>query len=382
MPRAPIIILGHGYSHYHSLDFDEQLAKQSFRQWTKPTTASLAFGTLTDMTRNRTDLVAENALLRQQLIVLRRQVKRPKLTNSDRICLLLLARLTRYWEYALHIVQPDTLLRWHRDLFRLYWRRKSRKRKRKLRIPQETIELIKQMAAENRLWGAERIRGELLKLGIKVSKRTVQRYLPKRHRNSGQTWATFLKNHASDIWACDFTVVHDLLFRSLYIFIIIELKTRRIAHAAVTRTPTDAWTARQLREATPWRRGPRYLIRDRDKKYGSLFSAVARSTSIKELKTPVQAPRANAVCERFIGRLKRECLDHVLVLTRPQLYRTVKGYVDFYNHLRPHQGLRQRIPVPIDPGRRSMPEADGTKVTSTAILGGPHHSYTCAPHLH
>jgi putative transposase len=245
--------------------------KQSFRHWTKPTTASLAVGTLADMTRSRRDLVAENALLRQQLIVLRRQVRRPDLTNSDRIQLLLLARFTRYWQYALHIVQPDTLLRWHRNLFHLYWRRKSRKRKRKPRVPQETIDLIQQMSSENRLWGAERIRDELLQLGIRVSKRTVQRYMPKRRNRLGQTWATFLKNHVGDTWACDFTVVHDLLFRPLYISIIIDLKTRRIVHAAVTRNPTDAWTAQQLREATPWDIGLRYLIRDRDKKYGDFF---------------------------------------------------------------------------------------------------------------
>ena len=283
-------------------------AEYALKRWTRPNRVSLTTGTLADMTRSRSDLIAENALLRQQLIVLRRQVKRPKLTNSDRIRLVLLARFTLYWQNALHIVQPDTLLRWHRDLFRLYWRRKSRKGKPKPRIPQETIDLIKEMAGANRLCGAERIRGELLKLGIKVSKRTVQRYLPKRRRQSGQTWATFLKNHAGDIWASDFTVVHDLLFRPLYVFIIIELKTRRVTHAAVTRKPTDAWTAQQLREATPWGRGPRYLIRDRDRKYGALFSAIAGNSGIKELKMPVQAPRANAVCERLIGSLKRECL--------------------------------------------------------------------------
>jgi putative transposase len=156
-------------------------------------------------------------MLRQQLIILKRQIKRPKLTNGDRIRLVLLARITRYWRSALHIVQPDTLLRWHRDLFRRYWRHKSQKRKREPRIAQKTIDIIRRMANENRLWGAERIRGELLKLGIKVSKRTIQRYMPKRRRKPGQTWATFLKNHAGDIWACDFTVVHDLLFRPLYV---------------------------------------------------------------------------------------------------------------------------------------------------------------------
>lgn len=211
----------------------------SFKRCTKPKTVSLPVGALTDVTRTRSDLITETALLRQQLIVLQRQVKRPKLTNGDRIRLVLLAHFTRYWQNTLHIVQPDTLLRWHRDLFRLYWRRKSRKGKPKPRIPQETIDLIKEMAAENRLWGAERIRGELLKLGVKISKRTVHRYLPKRGRNSCQTWATFLRNHAAGIWACDFTVVHDLLFRPLYIFLIIELKTRRIVHAAVTRSPTE-----------------------------------------------------------------------------------------------------------------------------------------------
>ena len=346
---------------------------QSVKRWTRPNRVSLTAGALTDMTRSRSDLIAENALLRQQLIVLRRQVKRPKLTNSDRVCLVLFARFTRYWQHALHIVQLDTLLRWHRDLFRLYWRRKSRRGKPKPRVPQETIDLIKEMAGANRLWGAERIRGELLKLGIKVSKRTVQRYLPKRRRPSGQSWGTFLRNHAGDIWSCDFTVVHDLLFRPLYIFIIIELKTRRVVHTAVTRKPTDAWTAQQLREATPWGRGPRYLIRDRDKKYGPLFSAVARSTGIKELKTPVRAPRANAVCERLIGSLKRECLDHMLIVNRQQLQRTVQEYVAFYNHLRPHQGLRQHVPYPVDLGLEPLVDGEFTKITSMAILVQMNH---------
>jgi hypothetical protein len=151
---------------------------------------------------------------------------------------------------------------------------------------------------KNCLWGAERIRGELLKLDIKVSKRTIQRYMSKSRQGSDQTWATFIKNHVRDIWACDFTVVHDLFFRPIHIFVILELKTRRIVHAAATVLPTDTWTAQQLREATS---GPRYLIRDRDRKYGSRFSCVATSTGIKELKTPYRTPKANAFCERFMG---------------------------------------------------------------------------------
>ena len=154
-----------------------------------------------------------------------------------------------------------------------YWRRKSRRPKRTPHIAPDTIGLIKQMACENRLWGAERIRGELLKLGLRVSKRTIQKYVAKMPRPAGQSWSTFLKHHAADIWACDFTVAFDLLFRPLYIFVVMELGTRKLVHAAVTASPTDDWTAQQLREATPWGRAPRYLIRDRDTKYGQRFSA-------------------------------------------------------------------------------------------------------------
>ena len=215
------------------------------KQWVKPAPLSLISGVISDLTRNRSDLIVENALLRQQLIVLHRQVKRPLLTQHERFRLVLLARFTRFWKQALHIVQPDTLLRWHRDLFRFYWRMKSKRKQSKPKIPPETIDLIRKMANENRLSGAERIRGELFKLGIKVCKRTIQKYMPKERKSpsSSQTWATFVKNHIGDIWACDFTVVYDWLFRPRHIFVIMELKTRRIVHSTVTASPTDEWTA-------------------------------------------------------------------------------------------------------------------------------------------
>ncbi|MCJ7735957.1 MAG: integrase core domain-containing protein [Anaerolineae bacterium] len=346
--------------------------KLHIKQWTKPVTTGLVAGILSDATGSRLDLIAENALLRQQLIVLRRQVKRPQLTPGDRVRLVLLARCTQFWQQALHIVQPDTLLRWHRDLFRRYWRRRSREKKRKSRIPLETIELIRQMAKDNLLWGAERIRGELLKLIIKVSKRTIQKYMPKVRRPSGQTWATFLKNHASDVWACDFTVAHDLLFRALYIFVIIELETRRIVHAAVTRSPGDLWVAQQLREATPWGEGPKHLIRDRDTKYGEQFTSVARSTGIQQLRTPYQAPKANAVCERCIGSVRRECLDYTLILHENHLGRVVREYADYYNRSRPHQGIGQRIPARYG---ETNPAQSGRSI-ATPVLGGLHHSYS------
>jgi hypothetical protein len=196
--------------------------KGSLKKLTKLETTSLAMGVVSDATRSRKDLIVENAILRQQLIVLKRQVKRPKFTDTDRLKLVFLSRLTQFWDKALHLIQPQTLLRWHRDLFRRYWKRISQTKKRKPRIPPETIDLIKEMAQENRLWGAEKIQGELLKLGIKVSKRTIQKYMRMVRKRSSQSWTTFLKNHAHEIWTCDFTVVTSLFFKPIYAFVIME----------------------------------------------------------------------------------------------------------------------------------------------------------------
>ena len=237
------------------------------------------------------------------------------------------------------------------------------------------------MARENKLWGAERIRRELLKLGIELSKRTIQRYMPKDRKAYSsshivpmflrETWATFLKNQASHAWACDFTVVYDRLFRQWYVFVVMELKTRRIVHTGVIKYPTDKWTAQQLREATPWGQGPKYLIRDRDKKYATHFSAAARS--IKEVETPYRTPQANGVCERFMGSLRRECLDHILIHDARHLERVTKEYTAYFNQERPHQGIEQQIPDQYD-----LPRSKPTRgqVTSKSILGGLPHSYS------
>jgi len=213
----------------------------------------LPLATLTDLGRSKSELIAEIALLRHQLIILQRQVKLPTFTRADRLLLVLLARLVRTWQQAILLVQPETLLRWHRELFRLYWKRKSKASSHKPKLAAQTIILIRQMAKDNRLWGAERIRGELLKLGIRVCKRTIQKYMRNVHTQQprGQKWSTFLHNHAAQIWACDFLQVTDLFFRPLFAFFIVELKSRRVIHVGVTRFPTDAWVAQQLREATP-----------------------------------------------------------------------------------------------------------------------------------
>jgi hypothetical protein len=209
--------------------------KNKIKQLTKPTTPSPAMGTISDLPRSKTDLIVENAILRQQVIVLNRQVKRPQLTAGDRLRFVFLARLTNFWHAALHIVQPETLLRWHRDLFRRYWKQKSKAKSRKPRIPQETIDLIKQMAIKNPRWGAKKIQGELLKLEIYIHKRTIKRHMRQvRKRNSGQNWATFLRNHAGAIWACDFTTINTLLFKPSYILVFLELQTRKIVHTACT----------------------------------------------------------------------------------------------------------------------------------------------------
>ncbi len=365
------------------------------RIWKRPASDSLPTaavagalaGAMIDLCRSKGELIGENALLRQQLVVLRRQVSRPQLTSSDRALLVLLASRLRTWKSALFIVQPDTLLRWHRQGFRLFWRRKSRAASREPKTPMETIELIKQMALENRLWGAERIRGELLKLHIRVCKRTIQKYMRQSRRpapterRSNQNWRTFLHNHASVTWACDFLPVYDLFFRPLFIFVIIELGSRRVVHFGVTRSPTDEWAAQQLKEATPFGDAPRFLIRDNDSKYGKKFTHVAVSSSIEVLRTPYKAPRANAVCERLMGSVRRECLDHILIWREKHLYRVVKEYVRYYNSARPHQGLGQAIPDRAGSSMQSMqqvppsnPEVGG-KVISLSVLGGLHHDY-------
>jgi putative transposase len=344
------------------------------RAFTRPATAPLITGTLADLVRSKPALIAENALLRQQLIIVRRSVTRPRCSPTERMLLVLLASRLQTWRHSLLIVQPETLLRWHREMFRRSWRRRSRTAAPAHRPPlaPETVALIREMAMANRTWGAERIRGELLKLNIPVAKWTIQKYMraARPPRRSGQTWATFLHNHADDIWACDFLPITDLLFRPLYAFFVIELASRRVVHANVTRHPTDEWVAQQLREATPFGHHPKHLIRDNDSKYGPVFAHVAGAIGIEEVRTAYRLPKQNAICERFLGSVRRECLDHILILGEGHLRRVVREYVAYFNAARPHQGLQQRIP---DPSEEAIQQAG--PVRATPVLGGLHHTY-------
>jgi putative transposase len=331
---------------------------------------------LTDITRSKSELIAEKAFLRQQLIVLHRQTKRPILTPGDRALLVLLASRFRAWGGALMIVKPDTLLSWHRHGFRLFWRRKSKVRTALPRVPKHVIALIHTIALDNRLWGSKRIRDELRKLGYRVTRRTVAKYMRQVRpapppRQPGQTWGSFLKNHASSIWACDFLQTDDLWFRTLLVFFIIELDSRRVVHFAMTSHSSDAWVAQQLREATPFDTHPRFLIRDNDRKYGAEFERAA--SGIEILRTPIRAPKANAVCERFVGSVRRECLDHLIVLNECRLHRVIKGYVVYFNTARPHQGISGQLPIPSM--NWSAEPAPSGQVTAFPILGGLHHDY-------
>lgn len=346
----------------------------AFLHFFHPARYSITLSTVADFPRSKTQLIAENALLRQQLIILHRQIKKPHFTQSDRLWLVLLASRVQNWKETLLILKPDTLLRWHRQGFRLFWKFKSRRRGGRPRLATETIHLIQQMAKANVLWGAERIRGELLKLDINVATATIQKYIRLVHspRAPSQTWSVFLNNHAKDIWACDFLPVIDLFFRPVYLFFIVELASRRIVHFNVTAHPTDPWVAQQLREATPYGQAPRFLIRDRDRKYGDAFTRVVKFSTIELLKTPYRAPKVNAICERFLGSVRRECLDHMLILGESHLYRVIKEYVSFFNQARPHQGIEQKIPEGIGSGREEQRRG---KIVAFPVLNGLHHDY-------
>jgi len=346
--------------------------------WTQPVLPSLMLDTVGDLRRDKSELVWENALLRQPLIVMKRSVKQPKMTNTDRRILVVLASRLRAWQSALLLVKPNTLLQWHQRLFKRVWRHKSAIPVGRPRLSEETIALIKRMALDNPLWGAERIRGELLKLDLHVCKRTIQKYIRqvRTNRPTSQTWTTFVHNHAADVWACDFLPVFNLFFKQYFVFFMIELASRRVIHFGVTDSPTDTWVAQQLREATPFEQKPKYLVRDNDSKFGQQFARVAAETGIKILKTPIAAPNTNALCERFLESVRHECLDHLLVLSQRHLYRMVKAYVLYFNQQRPHQGIDQSIPIPSETVPTNSNQ--GKSIQASPILGGLHTVYQWA----
>ena len=327
--------------------------------------------------RKRRDLVLENLALRHQLAIYQRSQHRPDLRTPDRRFWSTLARGWSEWRSTLSVVQPDTVVRWHRSAWRRYWTWKSRPRRPgRPRVTPEVRELICRMARENRTWGAVRIVGELRALGIEVSASTVRVYRRQALRRPPlPSWRTFLRLHAPRIWAADFFTAQTLTFRTLYVFVMLDHERRQIVHWNVTAHPNARWVWRQIIEATPWGTAPRFLIRDRDRNYGGDFVRRARAIGIETVLSPVQAPQANALAERVIGTIRRECLDYVIVLNEAHLRRVLHEYLSFYNDARPHRSLDLEPPM----GPRALaPPARRTRVVGTPVLDGLHHVYDWA----
>jgi putative transposase len=335
--------------------------------------------------RRRTALAAENLFLRKQLALFREREKKAMPTSPvDRFVFSKLARCFD-WRNALMIVKPATLIGWHRSAFRLFWRWKSQPVGRP-RLKVEVRNLIGRLAAENPTWGAKRIADELLlKLQIRLSPRTVAKYSkqpPRPHGSRDQRWSTFGKNHANAMVACDFFTVVTACFRVIYVFVSMEIGSRRLIHFNATEHPTAEWTLQQLREALPGDREYKFLLHDRHKTFSvGLDEEVAR-WGIEVLKSPIHAPTANAFCERLIGTVRRECLDYVIPLSESHLKRTLREWVNHYNTGRPHQSLGPGIPDHVEPtsaGHQNPKSiSPNRRVTSKSILGGLHHEYRWA----
>ncbi len=311
-------------------------------------------------------------MLRQQLAVLKHIDPRPRLTDADRFFWVLVSRVWSGWRNALHVVKPETVVRWHRQGFRYYWRWKSRGRGRP-RIDGEVRDLIRRMCRANPLWGAPRIHGELLKLGIEISETTVAKYMIARRGPPIQTWRTFLQNHAKELIALDFFTVDTVptaTVRVLFVLVILSHDRRRILYFNATGHPTAAWTARQLLEACGTEETSRYLIRDRDAIYGEAFHRQAAALGIKQTSIAPQSPWQNPYAERVIGSIRRECLDHMIVLGARHLRRILSGYVDYYNATRTHLSLCKDTP---DGRTTALPEQG--KVIELDRVGGLHHEY-------
>jgi transposase InsO family protein len=319
--------------------------------------------------KSKLRLEAENAVLRHQLIILRRRLHgRVRLTNHDRWFFIQLYRWFPAILRVLTIMRPETLVRWHRAGFRRYWRWKSRRRGGRPPVETELRALIRRMSIENPLWGAPRIHGELLKLGFEVAQSSVAKYIVKRRVPPSQGWRTFLRNHAPDIAAMDLFVVPTIGFDLLYALVIVRLDRRDLVWINVTTNPTAEWVARQITEAFPWDMAPGYMIRDRDRVYGTVVTRRLRAMGIRDKPIAPASPWQNGFAERLIGSIRRECLDHIIVLGEVHLRRILKSYARYYNETRTHLALDKDAPL-----SRTVKKAG--RILCRPILGGLHHEY-------
>ena len=328
-----------------------------------------ALAVLASQFKSKLRLEAENAVLRHQLMVLRRRLHgRVRLTNHDRWFFIQLYRWFPAILKVLTIMRPETLVRWHRAGFRRYWRWKSRRRGGRPPVETELRALIRRMSIENPLWGAPRIHGELLKLGFEVAQSSVAKYIVKRRVPPSQGWRTFLRNHAPDIAAMDLFVVPTIGFDLLYALVIVRLDRRDLVWINVTTNPTAEWVARQITEAFPWDMAPGYMIRDRDRVYGTVVTRRLRAKGIRDKPIAPASPWQNGFAERLIGSIRRECLDHIIVLGEVHLRRILKSYVRYYNETRTHLALDKDALL-----SRTVKRAG--RILCRPILGGLHHEY-------
>lgn len=332
----------------------------------------VVFVFLRTMLVSRSALAAENLALRQQLAVLERTAKRPRLRQRDRVFWVWLWRVWRNWRSVLVIVQPDTVVRRRRQGFRLYWRWKSRRGQvGRPRIERELRDLIRRICRENPTWGAPRIQSELRLLGYPVAESTVARYMIRGFKPPSPTWRAFLDNHVPTIAAVDFFTVPTVTFRALFGFVVLRHERRRIVHFNVTEHPTARWTAQQVVQAFPYDEASRFLIRDRDSIYGAYLRQRVKGTGIEEVVIAPRSPWQNPYCERLIGSIRRECLDHLIVLNEAHLLRIPASYFNYYHRSRTHLSLGRNAPMPCEiepPGRG--------KIIAIPQVGGLHHRYT------
>jgi|SRR5680860_729493 len=329
----------------------------------------LFWSLLIGLFRSRASLEAENLVLRQQIIILRRTTpKRLCFNTFDRLIIIGLYRLFPDVRDSLAVVRPETVIRWHRAGFRAYWRWRSRPRRGRPTVPLEIRQLIREMSLANPLWGAPRIHGELLKLGIAIGQTSVAKYMARRRGPPSQGWGTFLRNHADGIAAMDLFVVPTISFRLLYGLLVLRHDRRRLLWLGITTHPTAEWIAQQFSEACGWYEAPRYLVCDCDRSYGEVFVRRVRAMGIRDGPTSPRSPWQNGYAERMIGSIRRECIDYVIVLGERHLRHLLQSYLDYYNETRTHLSLDKDTPV-----SRGV-ETVG-RVFRRPVLGGLHHRY-------
>ena len=319
--------------------------------------------------RSRADLQTEILALRHQIVVLQRQNPKPKLKPADRRFWVALSRFWSRWREALWIVKAATVIEWHRRGFRWYWTWKVRHGQAgRPRVPKETRELIRTLSRNNVGWGAPRIHSELLKLGITISESSISKYMVRHPQPLSQTWRTFLNNHSKQLVSVDFFTVPTALFQVLFVFIVIQHDRRRLVHFNVTEHPTAEWTARQIVEAFPFETAPKYLLRDRDRIYGDAFRKQVAVMNIKEVLGAPRSPWQRAYVERVIGSIRRECLDHVIILNEEGLRRVLTSYIRYYHESRLHLSLDKESPDP-------RPVHSVGNIIAIPEVGGLHQGY-------